>query len=268
MKKNSRWLLPTLLVAFIIAIIALSYRFSASEMVEPEVAATTSTPEEVAAEQAPVTTEPAAPVGGSASDILAVRADEAIIGSANAPVTIVEYSSLTCPHCAHFNTDVLPKIKASLLDTGKAKLVQRDFPLNEPALKGAMLIKCAGKERATAFVEVLFATQRNWAFEDDFLENLKQIASVGGMSEERFDVCMADKAIEEAVLQERKLAADVLKVESTPTFFVNGKRAIEGGGTPEQFEKAVADAPQAAEPAAENNATPSPDQPIVGTPAE
>ncbi|MCI5048917.1 MAG: DsbA family protein, partial [Rickettsiales bacterium] len=97
--------------------------------------------------------------------------DDVVIGKAEAPVTIVEYSSLSCPHCASFHEVLLPKIQAKYIDQGLAKYTSRHFPLNEPALRAAMLTECVGKDRRTKFVNVLFELQEKWAFSGDFLDN-------------------------------------------------------------------------------------------------
>src|SRR5712672_1410926 len=101
--------------------------------------------------------------GADAAKQLAVQPGDRVLGKADAPITIIEYASLTCPHCAHFEVDVLPKLKAKWIDTGKAKLVLRDFPLDEPALRAAMVARCAPPERFFGFIDALFQGQNAWA---------------------------------------------------------------------------------------------------------
>ncbi|MEO1016868.1 MAG: thioredoxin domain-containing protein, partial [Pseudomonadota bacterium] len=108
---------------------------------------------------------------------------ERILGDPNAPVEIIEYSSLTCPHCASFHTDTLPSIKEDYIDTGKAKLVMRDFPLNEPAVKAAVVAHCAGDERYFRFLDALFKNQMTWAQTADVDTALVQFAKLGGLDE-------------------------------------------------------------------------------------
>jgi len=156
-------------------------------------------------------------------------------------VTIVEYASLSCTHCAHFHETVFPELQKEFITPGKVKLVLREFPLNEPAIKAAELVECAGQnglERAN-FVKVLFNMQAKWAFDDKFLASLKQIAGVGGIDSAAFDSCMADKALETKILAGRQDAEKNLGVNATPTFFINGVR-YDGERTIEGFRTAIA----------------------------
>lgn len=157
------------------------------------------------------------------ASMLDVTADDLIIGNADAPVTIIEYSSLSCPHCANFHANELPELKKELLDSGKAKLVLRQFPLNAPALRGAQLVGCADADQRLNFTKVLFEMQAEWAFTPEFMNSLKQIAAVGGMNEEKFAACMEDKTTEEALIASTKAASEKLKINATPSFFVNGE---------------------------------------------
>ena len=156
--------------------------------------------------------------------LLAPTPSDIVLGDPNALITVVEYSSLSCTHCAHFHETVLPDFQKTFIDTGKVKLVLRHFPLNEPAIKAAELVECAGQnglERAN-FMKVLFDIQSKWAFDAKFLVNLKQIALVGGIDSAGFDSCMADKSLETRILAMRQQAQEKLAVNSTPTFFING----------------------------------------------
>lgn len=164
--------------------------------------------------------------------------DDIVIGKADAPVTIIDYSSLSCPHCAHFHNDVLPKLKKELLDTGKAKLVFRHFPLNEPALRAAQLVNCADATQRVAFLSVLFEKQGDWAFTEDFLKQLKPLAALGGVDSAAFDSCMADASGEARILEVRKAAAEAGHVNSTPSFVINGV-LMQGTPTIENFREAI-----------------------------
>ncbi|HTZ34808.1 MAG TPA: DsbA family protein [Stellaceae bacterium] len=155
---------------------------------------------------------------------LALTPDDRILGNPNAPVTIVEYASLTCPHCAHFAVEVLPKLKATWIDTGKAKLVLRDYPLDEPALRAAMIARCASADKFYPFIDTLFADQQQWVLAKDYKAALARMALLGGMSRKDFDACLANKAVEDKVLQSRLVATRDLGVNSTPTFFINGTK--------------------------------------------
>jgi protein-disulfide isomerase len=148
--------------------------------------------------------------------------DEAL-GDPNAPVTIIEYASLTCPHCAHFQKDVLPKLKERYIATGKVRLIYRDFPLDQRALAAAILAHCAGPERYFGFVDVLFQTQENWARADDYLAALKGIGKLGGLTEKQMDACFADQDLTNRILQSRLDAQSQHDVNSTPTFIIDGK---------------------------------------------
>jgi protein-disulfide isomerase len=192
----------------------------------------------------------AAPASTEASSeqqaLLTPKPSDIILGDSNALVTIVEYSSLSCPHCAHFHEKVLPQLEKEFITTGKAKLVIRHFPLNEPALRAAEIVECAGKnglERSN-FVKVFFNLQAQWAFGETFLNDLKQIALVGGIDSAAFDSCAADKAIETRILAMRQDGEKVLGVNSTPSFFVNGVK-LEGAPTIEALRTAISAPPAA-----------------------
>ena len=175
---------------------------------------------------------------GGKSDLTQVQDSDMIYGDPKAPVTIIEYASLTCPHCANFHNKVFPELAKTYIDSGKVRLVNRPFPLNEPALKAAQLATCAGKDRYFTFIKVLYETLERWAFGDDYMNNLAQIAKVGGFSEAEFNACMMNKDIEKSILLSRKNASDQLGVNSTPTFFINGKK-LEGEQTIEAFKAAI-----------------------------
>lgn len=151
------------------------------------------------------------------------RLQDMVIGKADAKVTIIEYASLTCPHCASFHAEVLPVLKAEYLDTGKVKLVYRDFPLDNLAFAGAILARCGGPEKYFTFLNVLFAQQRQWATASDPKAALTQIGRLGGVSAEQFDKCLADKALGDYILNSRLEGNQKFNVNSTPTLIINGK---------------------------------------------
>jgi protein-disulfide isomerase len=160
------------------------------------------------------------------SDAPQVTADDRILGKADAPVTIIEYASLTCPHCAAFEKDILPKIKSEWIDSGKAKLVFRDFPLDGSALKAALVARCAPPERFYGFIGILFAQQGSWGIAQDPVPGITRIAKLGGMSEDQVQACLKDDALQNKILAGRLAAEQQLQVESTPTFFINGKKVV------------------------------------------
>jgi protein-disulfide isomerase len=176
--------------------------------------------------------------GADAAKQLAVQPGDRVLGKADAPITIIEYASLTCPHCAHFEVDVLPKLKEKWIDTGKAKLVLRDFPLDEPALRAAMVARCAPPERFYPLVDTFFAQQEQWATTREYRAALEKLAKLGGISNKEFAACITDKKLEDQVAQSRLTAAQQLGVDATPTFFINGKK-FDGAPTLEAFDQAL-----------------------------
>lgn len=176
----------------------------------------------------------AAPTQG----ILAVTPDDMILGKADAPVTMIEYASLTCPHCAHFETVTLPRLQEQYIDKGKLRLVFRDFPLDPVALRAAMLAHCAGKERFFGFLQVLFQNQDDWRNAKDPEAALAGIAKIGGIGKEEFDRCMADSALSDKITKTRFDAEKALEIQSTPTFFVNGEKLV-GAQPYEAFKDAI-----------------------------
>ena len=176
------------------------------------------------------------PMLADAKTVLQITKDDRILGNPEAPITIVEYASLTCPHCAHFANDILPEIKKEWIDTGKAKLVLRDFPLDEPALRAAMIARCAPPERYYAFADTFFAAQEKWVRSGDYREALARLAKLGGMGQAEFDTCIKNTELENKIVEGRLRATQELKVSSTPTFFVNGSK-LAGAPTREEFEK-------------------------------
>ena len=166
-----------------------------------------------------------------------------IVGKPDAPYTIVEYASMTCPHCADFQTEVFPQIKTKYIDTGKARYMLREFPLDNLAAAAFMLARCAGDDRYYPMVDALFETQETWAAPGgDAKEKLLQIARQAGISKEQFDQCLADKDLFGKIVKTREIAHEKFQVDSTPSFFVNGKR-LKNAHTLEDFQVALGDAP-------------------------
>ena len=149
---------------------------------------------------------------------------EKVLGKADAPVTIIEYSSLGCSHCAAFHKDTLPEIKKNYIDTGKAKLILRDFPLGGPALAAAMLARCSGNARYFGFVEMLFRSQESWAMTNDPLGELGKVARIGGMGEADFNTCLQNEKLMKALQDGMRKAQLEHDVEATPTFIVGDTR--------------------------------------------
>jgi protein-disulfide isomerase len=148
-----------------------------------------------------------------------------MIGSDKAPVTIIEYASMTCPHCAHFEETTLPELKKRYIDTGKVRYVMREFPLDALAAAGFMLARCAGPDKYESVVETLFAKQADWAVQKP-IPPLMAIAKQFGFTEESFNACLANQKVLDDIQAVRDHAVNKLGVNSTPTFFINGKRFV------------------------------------------
>jgi protein-disulfide isomerase len=147
--------------------------------------------------------------------------DEMAVGKSDAPVTVIEYASMTCGHCAAFHNNTYPEFKKRYVDTGKARYILREFPLDPLAAGAFMLARCAGKDKYFPMVETLFQQQRTWAVQKP-LEPLFAIARQAGFSQERFDACLRDQTMLDGIEKVRSRGAERFKVESTPTFFING----------------------------------------------
>jgi len=173
-----------------------------------------------------------------AQTALALTKDDRILGNPDAPITMVEYASLTCPHCAHFTNDILPELKKKWIDTGKLKLVLRDYPLDEPALRAAMIARCAPPDRFYAYTDMFFGAQEKWVTARDYRDALARLVKLGGMSREEFDNCLKNTALENKIVEGRLVASKELDVNSTPTFFINGTK-FTGAPTVEEFDKVL-----------------------------
>jgi protein-disulfide isomerase len=163
------------------------------------------------------------------------------VGEDGAPVTIVEYASLTCGHCATFHKTVYPELKSKYIDTGKVRIIMREFPLNARAYAASMVTRCVGEERALPLLEGLFKSQGDWAFKRtnaEFKEALFDFAKQAGLSKDDFNTCLGnDKLLQDLTTQFKK-ASQVFGVDATPAFFINGKR-LRGSPTLENFTKNI-----------------------------
>jgi protein-disulfide isomerase len=158
-------------------------------------------------------------------------------GKADAPVTIIEYASMTCPHCAAFHKGTYPALKTKYIETGKVRFIFREFPLDDLAVAASMLARCAGGEKTMALIDVLFASQDKWAVRDP-LPALLQIAKQAGFTQASFDECLKDQKLYNNILAMRERGSKEYKVESTPTLFINGKMQ-KGGVSIEELAKLV-----------------------------
>jgi protein-disulfide isomerase len=162
------------------------------------------------------------------------------LGPADAAVTITEFASMTCPHCAAFNATVFPKIKSEYIDSGKIRYVFREFPLDVKAAAGSMLARCIAKDDAGkyfAVVDLLFRQQNDWVTKNT-TDTLTRIGKQAGLSAQAVDDCLKDQALLDKIAADQKYAGEVLKVDSTPTFFVNGEK-IKGEASFEEFDKKI-----------------------------
>ena len=177
----------------------------------------------------------------SATDVAKpVSLPDMALGPASAAVTITEFASMTCPHCAAFNKDVFPKIKAEYVDPGKVRYVFREFPLDIKAAAGSMLARCIAKTdsgKYFAAVDLLFKQQNEWAGAKT-TEVLKRIGKQAGLTEQNVEDCLKDQALLDKIAADQKYANEVLKVNSTPTFFINGEM-LKGETSFEEFAKKI-----------------------------
>ncbi len=147
-----------------------------------------------------------------------------VLGASDAPVTIVEYASMTCSHCAAFHATAYPELKRKYIDTGKVRFVLREFPLDPRAAAAFMLARCAGDDKRTAVVDFLFAQQKTWAFAEKPLAALADLLKQTGMNEAAFNACLSDQDLYKKVLAVHDRGETLFGVKATPTFFINGKR--------------------------------------------
>ena len=178
-----------------------------------------------AAEATPPATAIEAPASAGSVDMAKLLEPGAlpdkVLGEADAPVTIVEYASMTCPHCAHFHATTLPELKTKYIDTGKVRLIFREFPFDPRAEAGFMLARCSD-DNYFPMIDVLFKQQQNWASVENAKDALLQISKLAGFSQESFEACLTDQKLLDDVRAVQKRGAEEFKVDSTPTFFING----------------------------------------------
>lgn len=188
---------------------------------------------------APALAEKSAAGKVAIEDLMAPNALPDIVqGDPSAPVTIVEYASMTCSHCAAFHHEVYPALKKNYIDTGKVKFILREFPLDPLATAAFMLARELGDKRDAA-VDLLFAQQKNWAFVDKPLDGLANVLKQTGIGQDKFEAVLKDQELYKKVNEVRNRAAEKFGVNSTPTFFVNGDRYA-GEISVEEFGKIIA----------------------------
>jgi len=182
--------------------------------------------------------------------------DDISLGKPDAPITIFEYGSLDCPHCAEFDEQTLPKVKEAWIDTGKARLVFRDFPISGSAVFAAMAARCAPKDQYYGFVDMLFRSQNTWSHAEQrdpqaraqlTQASLAKLVKPGGMSDDTFAACMKDEALRKRIIDGAFQAQKEYGVQYTPTFFINGTMLV-GAKPYDQVAKALAEAEAKAKP--------------------
>jgi len=156
------------------------------------------------------------------SALLAVQPGDHVLGDPNAAVSLIEYASFTCPHCAAFHTLILPELKKKWIDTGKVKLIYRDFPLDQVAAQAAQIAECAGNDRYFGVVDLIFRGQPTWATASDPIAELAKPLRIAGLGEKEIKACLANEAKANEVVADRR-GGETLGVNSTPTLFIDGQ---------------------------------------------
>ena len=169
-----------------------------------------------------------------------INDDDFVIGDLDAPITIIEYASLSCSHCAAFHVNKLPKLIEEFVDTGKAKIVFRDFPFNWPALVGSMVLRCVPSELRYQYTDALYQLQSRWVVRDKvkIKQELYKIMQSGGMTKAQFNECLGNKELENLILQGIINAQEEFNIKSTPSFIINGK-LLEGNKPIKDFRQII-----------------------------
>jgi protein-disulfide isomerase len=167
--------------------------------------------------------------------------DDRILGDAAAPVTILEYSSLTCPHCAAFHRETLPRVKTEWIDSGRARLVYRHYPLDQVALRAAAAANCVPGDGFFGFMDVLFQNQEKWAGSQDPFAAVGQYAALAGLDKATYEKCLSDEAVIDRILEKQADGRDKYNVTSTPTFVINGT-PVAGNRPYEEFNSILEEA--------------------------
>ena len=156
--------------------------------------------------------------------LLEIQENDFYIGDPEAPVTIIEYASMSCSHCANFHNDTLEDLKKEYIDTGKVKFIFRDFPFNYPALAGSMMMRCVPDNVRYDYMNALYKLQKNWVNRDNSKTRaeLYKIMQSGGMKQEEFDACLSDVNLENDLLEGVMNAQGEFNIRSTPSFIING----------------------------------------------
>ena len=176
----------------------------------------------------------------SANTVLEVTEDDFVVGDKNAPVTIIEYASLSCSHCADFHNNTLNDLIKEYVDTGKARIVFRDFPFNYPALLGSMVLRCIPEDVRYDYMNALFQLQPKWVVRENAksTQELYKIMQSGGMTKEEFETCTNNVELENTILQALIAAQNEFNIQSTPSFLINGN-LVEGNKSIKEFRQII-----------------------------
>ena len=176
----------------------------------------------------------------SATSVLEVTEDDFVVGDKNAPVTIIEYASLSCSHCADFHNNTLNDLIKEYVDTGKARIVFRDFPFNYPALLGSMVLRCIPEDARYDYMNALFQLQPTWVVRENAksTQELYKIMQSGGMTKEEFETCTNNVELENTILQALIAAQNEFNIQSTPSFLINGN-LVEGNKSIKEFRQII-----------------------------
>ena len=176
----------------------------------------------------------------SANTVLEVTEDDFVVGDKNAPVTIIEYASLSCSHCADFHNNTLNDLIKEYVDTGKARIVFRDFPFNYPALLGSMVLRCIPEDVRYDYMNALFQLQPTWVVRENAksTQELYKIMQSGGMTKEEFETCTNNVELENTILQALIAAQNEFNIQSTPSFLINGN-LVEGNKSIKEFRQII-----------------------------
>ena len=169
-----------------------------------------------------------------------ISENDFIIGNENAPITIIEYASMSCSHCADFHTKTLPDLKTEFIDTGKVRMVFRDYPFNYPALLGSMMMRCIPSDVRYDYMNALYQLQPNWVNRDPKItkKELYKIMQSGGMTKDEFDTCYGDLDNENLILEGVMAAQKDFNIKSTPSFVINGN-LVEGNKNIKEFRQII-----------------------------
>ena len=199
-------------------------------------------PPVVGAAEAQTTEKPATDGAAPAADAAKpVEVPDMVMGKEDAPVTVIEYASFTCPHCRNWHDTVWPEFKKNYIDTGKVKFVYREVYFDKYGLWAAIVARCGGPVRYFAIADMIYSTQKEWigdAQEATIAGNLRKIGLKAGMSQEQVDACLKDNAMATAMVANYQKTATADGVEGTPTFLINGEK-VSGEMSYEAFSKLI-----------------------------